>query len=119
MPVLPSSHFCCNTFNTLLVCLVAVGVLVDGKLDTSQQCAFTSQKASCILGCIKRCVISRMREVILPLCPAPVRPHLEYWKKTFVGRVVRHWHRLSRDVVEASSLETLKTKLVVALSNLI
>jgi len=78
-----------------------------------------SQLLNGILGCIKKSMPSRSIEVILPLYSALVRPHLEYWKKTFVGRVVKHWHRLSRDVVEASSLETLKTKLVVALSNLI
>jgi len=34
-------------------------------------------------------------------------------------RVVRHWSRLSRDVVEAPSLETLKARLNGALSGLI
>ena len=51
---------------------------MDGKLDMSQQCALTAQKANCMLGCIKRSTASRAGEGILPLCSALVRPHLEY-----------------------------------------
>ena len=79
---------------------------MDKKLDLSQQCVLAAWKANCILGCIKKGVASKEREVIAPLCPAVVRPHLEYccqawgiqWKKDveLLGWVQRRKKRMIR-----------------------
>jgi len=44
---------------------------------------------------------------------------LDIRKKFFTVRVMRYWHRLPREVVNAPSLETPKIRLDGALSNLI
>jgi len=49
---------------------------VAEKLNMSQQHPLAAQKANSILGCIKRSVASRVREVIVPLCSVLVRPHI-------------------------------------------
>ncbi|KAK4817533.1 hypothetical protein QYF61_019451 [Mycteria americana] len=155
-----------------------LGVLVDSRLNMSQQRAQVAKKDNGILACIRNSMASRSTEVIVPLYSAlkdievlecvqrratklvkgleqksykkrlrelgffslekrrlrgdlvalynylkggcsEERFRLNIRKNFFIERVVKHWNRLPREVVESPSLEEFKKHVDVALRDMV
>ena len=63
------------------------------------------------MGCIKRRLASRVREVILPLCCALIRPQLEYCIQVWAP-----WYKTDRDLLER--VQQKATKMIEGLEHL-
>ncbi|CAM4501029.1 unnamed protein product [Lepidochelys kempii] len=88
-----------------------LGALVDHRMTMSCQCDVAMRKASAVLGCIRRGISSRDKEVLVPLYKALVRPHLEY--------CVQFWSSMfKKDEFKLEQVQRRSTRMIRGMENL-
>ena len=60
-----------------------LGVTFSADMKVSEQCGIAASKGNQILGLIRRTIMYKEKQLIVPLYKAIVRPHLEYCIQTW------------------------------------
>ena len=88
-----------------------LGIFIDEKLDFNRHVLEIVKKANRTLGCIRRTIKYKDREIILPLYKANVRSRLEYGSAVWNPHQVQQLQRIER-------VQRRATKMVNGISNL-
>ena len=88
-----------------------LGLTISADMKVSEQCAIAAAKGNQILGLIRRNIVYKEKELILPLYKTIVRPHLEY--------CIQAWKPYSKkDIDILERVQRRATKMIQKLRNI-
>ena len=81
------------------------GVTFSADMKVSEQCGIAASKGNKILGLIRRTIIYKEKQLIVPLYKAIVRPHLEY--------CIQAWRSYrKKDIEKLERIQRRATKMI-------
>ena len=87
------------------------GLTISADMKVSEQCGIAAAKGNQILGLIRRNIVYKEKELIIPLYKTIVRPHLEYCIQAW-----RPYHKKDIDMLER--VQRRATKIIPKLRNI-
>ena len=88
-----------------------LGVIFSADMKVSEQCGIAASKGNQILGLIRRTIMYKEKQLIVPLYKAIVRPHLEYCIQAW-----RPYHK--KDIDKLDKIQRRATKMIPELRDL-
>ena len=88
-----------------------LGLTISADMKVSEQCAIAAAKGNQILGLIRRNIVYKEKELIIPLFKTIVRPHLEYCIQAW-----RPYRKKDIDILER--VQRRATKMIQKLRNI-
>ena len=88
-----------------------LGLTISADMKVSEQCAIAAAKGNQILGLIRRNIVYKEKELIIPLYKTIVRPHLEYCIQAW-----RPYRKKDIDILER--VQRRATKMIQKLRNI-
>ena len=88
-----------------------LGLTINADMKVSEQCAIAAAKGNQILGLIRRNIVYKEKELIIPLYQTIVRPHLEYCIQAW-----RPYRKKDIDILER--VQRRATKIIQKLRNI-
>ena len=88
-----------------------LGITISADMKVSEQCGIAAAKGNQILGLIRRNIVYKEKELIIPLYKTIVRPHLEY--------CIQAWRPYrKKDIYMLERVQRRATKMIQKLRNI-